>query len=160
MTVKSFPSSRPERPQSPRALHPLPSRNVATEELANIARLESQAQSPRAADLSSPLAEARATCAGELDALLEERWVAGDDSVSNRAIAERHLRCDEKTVRRWRDGGKPIPLAALLILPESVAIELVQRVLQRRFGASSVRQLVALQRAIGEAVARAVDPGT
>lgn len=81
-----------------------------------------QSTSERArAEHSLPLVR----CAAVVDLVLSRRWAAGDASATNRALAERHLRCDEKTIRQWRDGRKAIPLHALLSLPTSVSREIL-----------------------------------
>lgn len=87
---------------------------------------------------------ARLEGADLFDAVLNERWEHGDDSVSNRAIADRYLRIDEKQVRQYRDARKLLPFAALLILPVPVVAELCTRVLAargivQREGAAMVR---------------------
>lgn len=94
------------------------------------------------------LARARIETAEIVDELLEEHWQR-DDSFSNRAIAERLLDVEEKTVRQWRKGDKPMPIAALLCLPLPFAEDLAERLLEmRRELAGDRRSIVALGRAV------------
>ncbi len=75
------------------------------------------------------MVRARRDMAATLDAVLRARWEGGDDSVSNVALAERHLGVSEKAIRRWRSpehsNDKPVPMAALHALPDSVAADLI-----------------------------------
>lgn len=98
------------------------------------------------------LARARVEAAEVLDELLDENWRSGRpdaDVFSNRALAERLLDVDEKTVRQWRDADKPMPIAALLCLPLPFGEDLTERLLSaRRLLAGDRRAVVALGRAV------------
>jgi hypothetical protein len=71
-----------------------------------------------------PLVVARRRAAPILDHILHEHWLRGDYAVSNVALAERWCGVTEKTIRQWRDGEKPMPFEALLVLPPSLCDEL------------------------------------
>ena len=94
-------------------------------------------QKARSGDPStSRMAAARLEMADMFDGVLSERWAQDDNSASNVAIAERWLDVTEKAVRKWRKAehahDKPIPMAAQLVLPESVAVDLVTAIVMRR----------------------------
>lgn len=95
-------------------------------------------QSPRSEPPSRlPLAvggAARLAAADLFNAVLAERWERGDDSVSNRVLADRFLCVDEKQVRQYRDGRKHVPLAALFVLPPPIVQDVVDRVVVARVG--------------------------
>ena len=124
-------------------------RPVRAAEATNPAPARSAERGPLA-----PGGPARTAAADLFDALLTERWKRGDDSVSNRALAERHLKVDEKQLRQYRDGRKALPLAALLVLPVPLVEEIVARVLTERGGAITGRRPVVQ---LHEALA-AIDP--
>lgn len=95
------------------------------------------------------LQRARHEVAEIVDEMLDERWASGDNTFSNRAIAERLLDVDEATVRKWRDGDKPVPLAALLCLPLAFGEDIAERILSaRRELAGDRRAVIALGRAV------------
>lgn len=98
------------------------------------------------------LARARVEAAEAIDDLIEENWKSGRpdaDVFSNRALAERLLDVDEKTVRQWRDADKPMPIAALLCLPLAFGEDLSERLLAaRRVLAGDRRAVIALGRAV------------
>lgn len=94
---------------------------------------------------------ARLAAADLFNAVLAERWERGDDAVSNRVLADRYLRVDEKVVRQYRDGRKHVPLAALLVLPLPVVREVLDRLLAtrgvtEREDAATLRQVIARMR--------------
>jgi len=76
-----------------------------------------------------PLAIGRAKAADAFDAVLRDRWLRGDSSVSNVALADRYLGCDEKQPRQWRENERPMPLGAVFALPVDVAEDLLVRIL-------------------------------
>lgn len=81
---------------------------------------------------SEPLApgelreRARVRAAWDLSDILAEL------RISKRNIADRHMHVDEATVRKMCSGDKPIGVGDLELLPETVVIKLVRRVLARR----------------------------
>lgn len=83
-------------------------------------------------------AESEPTDPGELRqrARMRAAWdladILGEQRVSRRCVAERHLHVDEATVRKMCSGDKPIGLGDLELLPESVAVKLVRRIFARR----------------------------
>ena len=95
------------------------------------------------------LALARATVARAFHETLVEYfdfWRSenrGDESYSNRALARRLLNVDEKQIREWRDGRKPIPLAVVLLLPPAFVEKLLARIGADR--EAFVRELRALE---------------
>jgi hypothetical protein len=89
----------------------------------------------RATTASSPLGPdgaSRVLTAGLLNTALAERWEAGEEWASNRCLAERYCGLTESVVRRWRDGDKLVPLAALHVLPAPLAEQLARGVLRAR----------------------------
>lgn len=63
-----------------------------------------------------PLAIARALTAKAFDSFMHNRWLAGDEGVSNTVVA-RTCGVDVKIVRCWRQNEKPMPVAALRLVP-------------------------------------------
>lgn len=72
------------------------------------------------------LARARLDVAELFDTLLKTKWA--EDAYSNRALATLHIGRNEKLIRDWRSGKRPMPIAALLLLPKAMAIDLVESV--------------------------------
>lgn len=102
----------------------------------------------QASPSTTPLAvggQAREFTAHLLDAALSRRWEDGEEWASNRSLAGR---CGntESVVRRWRNGEKSIPLAALRVLPMPLASELARGLLADRGGVQ--RPLVGLRDAL------------
>ena len=93
-----------------------------------------------------PLAVARAALARAFDAALHEHWLRGDAAYSNCAVA-RAVGVDEKTVRQWRDGEKPIPAAALSLLP-GVLHDQVLAEISRMRGRARKRAVVMLREVV------------
>lgn len=94
-----------------------------------------------------PLAIAREHVKVTFDGLMHEHWLRGEDGLSNTAVA-RACGVDEKVVRDWRDARKPLPLAALLVMPVTLVSELVefvqeQRACQHRRGAAMLDEAIA-----------------
>lgn len=97
-----------------------------------------------------PLALANASLAAAFDAVMHEAWLAGEEAYSNCAVA-RACGVDEKTVRQWRDGRKPLPASALTLMPTRVREQLETHIADERGAAPKrgvflVRQGVALMR--------------
>lgn len=90
---------------------------------------------------------ARRAAADLLHAVLTERWERGDDSASNRVLADRYLEIDEKQVRQYRDGRKHVPLAALVVLPMPIVRDIVDRLLAMR-GATEREGAVLIRRGV------------
>lgn len=84
------------------------------------------------------------------DELLEKRWAEGDESVSNRALADK-LGVDERRLREYREAEKYLPLAALMCLPQALAEDVAEQVLATRREQQGDRRAVL---ALGRAVAR------
>lgn len=78
-----------------------------------------------------PLAVARGEVAGALDRAMHAHWLAGEGAFSNCAVA-RACGVTEGIVRGWRSGQRPIPVAALLVMPPTLAAEVVSLVRDRR----------------------------
>ena len=91
---------------------------------------------------------ARVLTASLLDSALKRHWAAREAWASNRCIADHYCENTESVVRRWRSGEKSIPLAALAILPATLAEELAHGILRSR--GVDVRRAVAT---LGDAVA-------
>jgi L-rhamnose isomerase len=85
-----------------------------------------------------------------VDEILEKRWAEGDESVSNRALADK-LGVDERRLREYRDGEKYLPVAALMCLPQALAEDVAEQVLAARREQQGDRRAVL---ALGRAVAR------
>lgn len=85
-----------------------------------------------------PLAVARGEIARSFDTAMHAHWLAGEEAFSNVAVA-RACGLDERNVRQWREGEKAIPLAALLVMPATLANEMVNVVRDRR-GVGAVRR--------------------
>lgn len=79
-----------------------------------------------------PMGASRVLTAELLNTALAERWESGEEWASNRCIAERYCKITESVVRRWRDGEKLIPFAALHVLPAPLAEQLARGVLRAR----------------------------
>lgn len=95
-----------------------------------------------------PMAVARRDVADLLDAEMHAAWVQGNDALSNCAVA-RACSIDEHTVRNWRKAAKPVPLAALRLLPFTLAASLVAALLNGRGQVTSHRRAV---QALGDAL--------
>lgn len=67
-----------------------------------------------------------------LNEALTRHWQAREAWASNRCIAEHYCENTESVVRRWRNGEKSIPLAALHVLPAALAEHLARAVLKAR----------------------------
>lgn len=94
-----------------------------------------------------PLAVARMEVAGAFDRVMHAHWVAGEGAFSNCAVA-RACGVDERIVRRWRLGEQPIPIAALLVMPPTLAAEIVSLVQDRRVLSPHQRGVPALLDAV------------
>jgi hypothetical protein len=84
---------------------------------------------------------------------VQSRWENGADWATNENLAGRYCKNTESVVRRWRNGEKLLPLAALHVLPAPLAEDLATSVLSSR--------AVTLQRTMGtlrETVARLGKP--
>lgn len=79
-----------------------------------------------------PLPRGRRLAADSFDGVLAEAWSDEHYHLSNRAIAERDLHCDERIVRKWRTGEKVLPLGALYVLPIAVVRALIKDVQEAR----------------------------
>lgn len=99
----------------------------------------------REPDVERPLARARPTSAAALFAVLREY------EVSRLRLADM-LGIDEKTVRQWLAGEKPIPLAAVLAMPADMGTSLLERLVDARAGGG--RTVARAVPALREAVAR------
>lgn len=77
------------------------------------------------------LARARVRTAWDFADEIEGRWQK-NQSCSRRLLAEKHVHVAATTINKWCDGRKPIPLAALELLPEEFAVALVRRIFARR----------------------------
>jgi hypothetical protein len=104
---------------------------------------------------STALAHARIDASKIFDEYLEHRWrtigaVTHADPYSIRALGEKYLGVTERTIRKWRQGDKPIPLAALLVLPIPFAKELVERLLASRVGGRGARATALLAESLDQ----------
>ncbi len=125
------PSARAEREARRAPSDPVSSGNDAR--TAASARAENAYRDWNAVTKSQrPLALARGEVASQFNARMHAHWVNGNDAMSNVVIAERYMGINEKTVRQWRDDEKAMPLAALLVLPPTIAAELLEWVQDRR----------------------------
>jgi hypothetical protein len=88
-----------------------------------------------------PDGPSRVLVARIFDAAIRSRWENGADWATNQNLAGRYCKITESVIRRWRNGEKAIPLAALHVLPAPLAEDLARDVL----GARSVT----LRRAMG-----------
>lgn len=120
---------------------------------ASSARNPAESRSSRAEQTTAPHpalsigGRARRVAADLFHGVLTERWERGDDSVSNRVLADRYLEVDEKLVRQYRDGRKHVPLAALVVLPVPVVRDIVDRLMtlrgvSEREDAATLRQTI------------------
>lgn len=92
------------------------------------------APDPYAATPGKRLARARARAAWLFDDLLDRYHLAGKHAYSRRNLAERFVGDSESVVRKWASGDKPMPVAALLLLPDEVFEDLVAEIRRRRGG--------------------------
>jgi hypothetical protein len=89
-----------------------------------------------------PLASARVSAARAFFKVLERH------DVSRMRLAAM-LGIDEKTVRQWLDGTKPIPLAALAAMPADMATDLADELLGSRSGSpTGARAVIAVSEAL------------
>lgn len=96
------------------------------------ASLRSEAAYLNAPDSSRrPLGSARSRVAKAFDSILHRHWLAGETAFSNVLVAK-SCGVVEKQVRHWRDGERALPVAALLTLPPTIAVELVAWVQDQR----------------------------
>lgn len=77
------------------------------------------------------LRRARTRTAWDFADEIEARWQK-NQSCSRRLLAEKFVEVAPTTINKWCDGRKPIPLAALEVLPEEFAVALVRRIFARR----------------------------
>ncbi len=75
---------------------------------------------------------ARVLTARLLHDALTRHWNAREAWASNRCVADHYCENTESVVRRWRTGEKSIPLAALHVLPITLAEELARSILKSR----------------------------
>jgi len=100
---------------------------------ADVSRETTSLDSPRnLRESERPLPKGRRLAADSFDGTLSEAWSDEHFHLSNRAIAERDLHCDERIVRKWRSGEKAIPLGALYVLPVAVVRALIKDVEEAR----------------------------
>lgn len=97
---------------------------------------------------SGRLEEARQTLSKAFDAVMHEHWLRGEEAFSNVSVA-RMCGVDEKIVRQWRTGDKPMPLAALLLLPSQLYSEMLGQVDAGR-GRTPKRALVQMRQALAD----------
>ena len=95
-----------------------------------------------------PLAKARSEFAAAFDTVMNEHWLRGEEAYSNVAVA-RACGVDEKTVRAWRSEEKPMPAAALTLIPTQVYGEVLDYLASAR-GRTPKRALVKLRESLGE----------
>jgi len=74
---------------------------------------------------------ARMDAASDFSKEIAERW-RKNQSCSRQLLADKYIHVNEATVKKWATGEKPIPLAAIELLPEDFALALVRRILARR----------------------------
>jgi DNA-binding transcriptional regulator YiaG len=139
-------ASNPAECRFPRAEHD------AERTTASLRAAEAYRDWANAPPAERPLASARSVTASALFAVLK------DHDVSRARFADM-LGIDEKTVRQWLDGSKPIPLAAIATMPLDMGTDLSERILDARAGGSrSPKRAVS---ALREAAARVqVGPST
>jgi transcriptional regulator with XRE-family HTH domain len=99
-------------------------------------------------EVERPLVRARPASAAALHSVLREH------DVSRNRLADM-LGIDEKTVRQWLKGEKPIPLAAVLAMPVDMGTSLAEKIVDARAGGP--RTVARAVPALREAVAR-IDP--
>lgn len=95
-----------------------------------------------------PLNVAHDTVHKMFDGLLHGHWMRGEEAYTNESLG-RSCGIDEKGVRQWRDGAKRIPLAALLVLPPTVSVEMIQWISERRGLGRQQRAVTQLAEAVG-----------
>jgi hypothetical protein len=74
----------------------------------------------------------RVLTAALLDTSMRKHWNAREAWASNRCVADHYCENTESVVRRWRNGEKSIPLAALHVLPITLAEDLARGILKAR----------------------------
>jgi hypothetical protein len=89
------------------------------------------AETESGAQPGKELKRARRRVAWIFDDEIERLWKK-NQSCSRRLLADKYVRTTESTVRKWCDDDKPIPLAALLLLPEEFAIAVVRKIFAER----------------------------
>lgn len=131
-----------ERPSSPRAVDPLREGSTHHESGLNSAsenhctmqsvRAERAYRDWNAVPGSSrPLNVAHDSVHKMFDELLHAHWMRGEEAYTNELLG-RSCGIDEKGIRQWRDGAKRLPLAALMVLPPTIAVEIIQWISERR----------------------------
>lgn len=100
-----------------------------------------------------PLGKARDDVRTFFDALLSGHWSESDKETTNESVASR-CGVDEHVVRNWRTGLKPLPAAALLVMPPSLAAKTIAW-MQDRIAATVHRRGVQV---LEDALARLEEP--
>lgn len=80
------------------------------------------------------LSRARTRIAWLFEDLLDRYHAAGKAAFSRRNLAERYVGDSETIVRKWATGDKPMPLAALLLVPDEVFEDVVAALRAERRG--------------------------
>jgi hypothetical protein len=93
-----------------------------------------------------PLAKARTEFATAFDRVMNEHWLRGEEAYSNVAVG-RTCGVDERIVREWRTGERPMPAAALALLPTQVYGEMLDHLAASR-GRTPKRALMQLRQAL------------
>lgn len=78
-----------------------------------------------------PLIKARGDVSAALNAAMLAAFERGDDSLSNVAVG-RACGVDEKIVREWRNGERPFPGAALVLLPSRLYDDVIDGIARHR----------------------------
>lgn len=107
---------------------------------------ERLASTPRAL---RPLTKARDDIAAAFDRVMSEHWLRGEEAYSNVAVA-RACGVDERIVREWRSGEKPMPAAALALIPSQLYAEMVDSLAANRRQGVPRRALVKLRESLAE----------
>ena len=84
----------------------------------------SRKRRPAAPPLLKPLAKARSEFETAFDSFMNSAWQQGNEALSNCEIGRR-CGVNEKVVRGWRNGERPMPAAALALVPTQLFTHLV-----------------------------------
>lgn len=79
-----------------------------------------------------PLDKARKVCAKLVHAVFRKAWVLGMHELSARRVAARYFRQPNELISKWRTNKKPMPVAALLIVPQWILVEIVNAIFKAR----------------------------
>lgn len=115
-----------------------------TRDLVQNAGIGDSVRTEHASPLRPPLGPkgaARVLTAKIFSDAVDSLWEQQFDWATNECLAERYCGNTESVIRRWKNGDKLVPLAALVVLPAPLAERIAREVLSSR--------AVTMQRTLG-----------